>query len=176
LFASNNAARSDNVLVWNGSGFTQYWPKNNGAWQNGAGTDPLLADESMLILRRSATAVTNLITMGEVRMTNFVSVLGSGFNLMGNSFPSSTALSNMNLIGSGSGFLGGNNAGQSDQVLVWNGVGFDALWYKTNAVTPSWQGLGGGGYQVLPTSTYFVQLKGTHHGIWPRPLPYPTTP
>jgi len=169
------ASRADNVLVWNGSIFLTYWPKNTGLWQGGAngGFDPLLPDESVLVLRRSPNT-TNVVALGGVRATNLVTVLQTGYNLVGNSFPASTVISNLNLIGSGSGFQGGNAASKSDQVLVWNGAIYDQLWYKTNTVPPSWQGGNGlaGAYPVLPSSTYFIYLQHGTAGNWPRPLPY----
>jgi len=171
---SNGSAstKADAVEVWNGTGFGNYWPKNNGNWQGGTygGNDPLMADESVLVYRRYGPS-TNLIVMGEVRTTNLVSVLGVGYNLVGNSFPSSVLVSNMNLIGSGSGFQGGSASTKSDLILVWNGVGFDSLWYKTS--NSSWQGAGlVGAYPMLPSSTYFIWLATGHSGYWPRPLPY----
>ena len=172
LSNASASTKADNVLVWNGANYTFYWPKNNGLWQGGGGgTDPLMADESVLLLRRGAATQTNILVMGEVRTTNFVSVLGSGYNLLGNSYPASTVVSNLNLIGTGSGFIGGNASTKSDQVLVWNGANFDTLWYKTNNPA-GWQGPIGGGYPVLPTSTYYILLAAGHHGNWPRPLPY----
>lgn len=173
LANGSSQSKADNVEVWNGSNFIVYWPKNNGNWIGGVnqGFDPLLPDESVLVLRQSA-ASTNIITLGQVRVTNFVSVLDSGYNLVGNSFPASTVVSNLNLVGSGSGFQGGSALAKSDQVLVWNGLSFDQIWYKST--TSSWQGGNGllGAYPILPSSTYFVYLQPGHSGFWPRPLPY----
>jgi len=170
------ATKADNVLVWNGAAFTTYWPKNTGLWQGGTnpnGTDPLLPDESVLVLRRSANP-TNIVAIGGVRVTNLVTQLEVGYNLIGNSYPASTVVSNMNLIGSGSGFQGGSAATKSDQILVWNGSAYDQLWYKTNSTPNSWQGGNGlaGAYPILPSSTYFVLLQHGTAGDWPRPLPY----
>jgi len=168
------ASKADNVLVWNGAAFTTYWPKTTGVWQGGVngGLDPLLPDESVLILSRYG-ANTNIVTLGGVRSTNGVTILDTGYNLVGNSFPASIVLSNLNLIGSGSGFQGGSAATKSDQVLVWNGSAYDQLWYKTNSATPSWQGAGvGGAYVISPSSTYFIYLQHGTAGNWPRPLPY----
>jgi len=153
LYSSNASARSDNVIIWSQStqGNVTYWPKNNDTWQGGVngGLDPVAPDASMLILRQSP-ATTNIIALGGVRTTNLVTALVAGWTLVGNSFPASTVISNMNLIGSGSGFQGSNALDNADNILVWNGVGWDTLWYKTS--TGNWIGGGlGGAYPILPS-------------------------
>jgi len=166
LHASNTAGRADNVLVWNGASFVTYFPNSTSGLWSPSGTDPLLPDESVLIVRKGA-AVTNLVNIGLVRKTNLVTNLQLGFNLVGNSFPAATVVSNLNLIGSGSGFQGSNTAGRADNVLVWNGAAFDTLFFNTTSQlwSPS------GAYPILPTSTYFINMKH-QAGEWVRPLPY----
>jgi uncharacterized protein (TIGR02597 family) len=166
LYASNNITRSDNVLIWNGAAFSTYWPnKTGGTWQPN-GTDPILSDESMFIVRKPA-GVTNIIQCGEVRVTNLVSFLIQGYNMVGNSYPAATTITNMNLLAAGTGFQGSNNISRSDNVLVWNGAAFDTLWYNTTAKT--WQP--SNSYPILPNATYFIYNKKSG-GVWPRPLPY----
>jgi len=168
-------AKADNVVVWNGSGYVTYWPKSNGSWQGGVngGLDPLLPDESMFVVSKYG-ANTNVVVLGGVRSTNLVTTLDPGYNLIGNSFPAATVASNLNLVSAGSGFLGGSAISKSDQILVWNGVGYDTIWYKTNSVPPSWQGGNGlaGAYPILPSSFYFINMQNGHNGQWQRPLPY----
>lgn len=164
LYASNNASHADNVLVWNGSAWVTYFPIKGGSWSP-SGTAPLSPDESILIVHRPATG-TNVVTIGGVRTTNLVSLLSPGYNLMGNSFPASTTISNLNLLQSG--FLGSNNSAHADNVLVWNGVSWDTLFYITTS--HSWSP--SNNYPITATSTYFIDLK---HGVgidWQRPLPY----
>jgi hypothetical protein len=166
LHASNTAARADNVLVWNGGNFVVYFPNSTSGQWSPDGTDPILPDESVLIESKTVNT-TNIIALGGVRSTNLVSTLDLGYNLIGNSFPAATVVSNLNLIGSGSGFQGSNTAARADNVLVWNGGNFDVLFFNTT----SQQWSPSGAYPILPTSTYFVYMKH-QAGQWQRPLPY----
>jgi len=171
LHSSNNSGRADNVLVWNGSTFLVYFPNNNGNWIGGVngGSDPLLPDESVLVLRRTATP-TNIVAIGGVRTTNLITTLSTGYNLVGNSFPSAVVVSNLNLLAAGSGYLGSNNSSRADNLLVWNGSTYDVLFWNTSS--SQWVGGQGGSEVIWPGSTYFVLLKNGHSGEWPRPLPY----
>jgi hypothetical protein len=166
LHASNTQSRADNVLVWNGSSYNTYFINSNtGNWTPN-GTDPILPDESVYVLRRAATQ-TNLMVLGAVKTTNYVTDLELGYNLVGNSVPATMVISNMNLISAGSGFQGSNTQSRSDNVLVWNGSSYDTLFYNTN--TGNWSP--SNSYAIFPTSTYFIYLKH-QGGEWQRPLPY----
>lgn len=181
LQAAANQTGADNVLLLTSSGaFSTIFPKLTSTVTNwiqiGAGTVnnlPILPDEGMFVLRRSGSP-TNLILVGEVRTTNSVTVLDQGYNFIGNAFPASIVITNSQLLTAGTGFLGGANSGNSDNILLWDppSGAFVTVFYKTN--TQNWVAIGVGNTNNLtlePGVGYIIQNK-TSGGLWSRSLPY----
>lgn len=152
LTSTNSPNSSDLISIPNGSGgFDQYYYSAGGfpgvGWRrvgnspanaNKAGV-PIYFTDGFIILARSSKAIT---VTGSVKPGQTQVVLETGNNFLVNLCPvnaggqnpsaSGRTLGNSNLYnGTSNGLTGATSANNADQVLIWNGSGFDQYYYST---------------------------------------------
>ena len=180
LLSSNVPSKADNVLFFDtttGTFKTIFPNRDSGSWEiAGVGavdTMPLLPDEGLFIRRRASTS-TNIVLVGEVRTTNLVTVLEAGFNLVCNSFPADTTISNSMLIGGSSGFVGSNVSSRADNVIVWDQASqtWKTAFYNTDNSQWEIAGLGETNNLVLASDKGYLIRNRYSGGKWTRPIPY----
>lgn len=182
LQAASTANGADNILIFDEAtqGYKTVFPRLTATQTNwfmiGTGivdNFPLLPDEGILVQRKTGS-LTNLVLVGEVATTNFVTVLQQGFNLVGNAFPAGVAISNSQLIAVGTGFQGGSTANGADAIFTWDGAGWKQVFYRTVVSGTNWFMVGSGITNSLVLDVgqgYLIQNK-VSGGLWTRSLPY----
>jgi hypothetical protein len=127
----------DEVLFWNGAGYDTFRYYAGYGWYYNNDIDPaddVLVPEGQAIWAKSAVGAT-LIMAGEVptaaSVTNSVAV---GFNMIANPYPVEIALGDLDV----------SQLTDVDEILVWNGTGYDIYryyagygWYFNNDIDPA---------------------------------------
>jgi uncharacterized protein (TIGR02597 family) len=158
VFGGNNeggltggdATTADKILVQNGATYDTYYYQTSGVGGTGwrkagdSSTDAsgtVFVPEEGLILKRNQSASVNIVLMGAVKtgQTSVPVLLGN--NLIGNVYAANLTLADSGLYtGNPSTGVAGGDFTVADQVLVWNGIGYDMYYYQT-------AGLGGTGWR-----------------------------
>ncbi|MBL9145902.1 MAG: TIGR02597 family protein [Verrucomicrobiaceae bacterium] len=182
---AGTASTADLIMLPNGAGgFDQYFYSNGGftgtGWRKvGAGTAnqanvAFYYSDGFLIAAKSAKSIT--IT-GEVKSGKTSIVLETGNNLLANLCPvnaggTSPSTEGRTLGNSGlytgnpsTGILGNTTAATADQVMIWNGTGYNQYYYSTGGFTGvGWRLVGGGNTDratvALPDGCYLVLRRG----------------
>lgn len=157
---------ADQVLSWNGSGFDTYYYQTSGfggiGWRkSGAPTVPkdgaLIYPEDGLVVKRNQTTPLSIVLMGSVKLGQTSIPVVSGYNYTSNvnAAPMTLASSGLYTGVTSTGLAGGTSTG-ADQVLVWNGTGYDTYYYQTS-------GFGGIGWRRSGAPT--VDASTTSIGV-----------
>ena len=179
-------ARADKVYLWNPilQDFERYAQKTSGEffmrknWNSGTPTNPAIANGAGFWLQSSsiATNTRTLYIMGEVVSDGtFSSTVYPGYQCIGSPFTSELIMTNNDWLADGA--VGGDIKTNADQIIVWNGSGFDQYglaadgrWYSwTNWVSQGGSPvdrvitLGKGGWYLSKTNTTWT---------WTQPKPY----
>ncbi len=141
--AASSVATADQVLAWDGTGFSVYYLRAGDVpqWRNIA-TGPANQDNAILppgvgvYVKRQVGALT-VSVVGEVRTNRFVRPAYVGAQLMAAGFPIDASPSDLKLLAA-NGLLSGTSAAGADQFLTWNGTSFDAFYLRDNTV-PEWR-------------------------------------
>lgn len=179
-------ARADKIHVWNAGSqeFERYAQKPSGEfvkledWATGPASAPVLAAGAGLWIQSSPTATNlrDIVLMGEVVSTGIVSTLmRPGYQCIGSPFSAELALTNNDWLADGA--AGHNTATNADQLIVWNGNGFDRLglaadgrWYAwTNWIT---QGGGPVDRRVTVGQGVWYLSKTNTSWVWTQAKPY----
>ncbi len=182
LSGGDSAALASNVLAWNGTGFdTIYFSTFFGenAWRQAGGglanEWPVYPDEGLLVVNRGAEDA-EIMSLGEVADNKKVTWAPVGQVLAGNPFPADVTLDDSGLLESDGGpFVGADTAALADQVLIWNGSGYDTFYFSTFFGENAWRQSGGGlaGDTLLEAGrAYFINNQIGDAAPWPRDLPY----
>jgi hypothetical protein len=137
------AAGADQIWLWNGAGFDQYYYDDNGPkWEDvndpfGAGIDPATIDlvyaDGFVINSPGGS----LVVDGDLKSGATELNLVSGFNFVSSIAPEGATLATAfgaTAPGLTHGFFG---AAGADQIWIWNGAGFDQYYYDDNG--PKWE-------------------------------------
>ncbi|MCG3148018.1 MAG: hypothetical protein PCFJNLEI_01460 [Verrucomicrobiae bacterium] len=189
LQAGAATGSADNLYLMNNGAFVTIFPRKSGApsfvtnwFQVGIGNVddlPIMPDEALFVLRRSAN-LTNLVLIGDVAITNGVTVLETGYNFVANAFPAGVTISNSLLASPGTGFNPGAGSGSADNVFVWDSAAgaWRTMFYRIQSVPPpvqtNWFIVGPGvtNNLVLEPGTGYLIYNKTSGGLWNRPVPY----
>ena len=133
---------SDNLLVWDGSGYVTYWyydatgtededPDYDKKWydivdESTPSAAGLTKAEGAWYIARNATTLT---VAGQVGTDPVSVTLQNGYNLVANPFPSPIILNDPNINWSSMGVYGNLGQDVSDNILVWDGSGYVTYWY-----------------------------------------------
>ena len=148
--AGGSATTADQVQVWNGIGYDSYyyqtlglggvgWRRAGAPFQDEA-NQPLFMEQGLLI-RRLASAPTNLVLVGAVKVTPTVVPVETNWNFVANPYPVEMTLTSSQLyVADPTNGVSGGSATTADQVMLWHGSGFNTFYYQTS-------GLGGTGWR-----------------------------
>lgn len=178
--AARSAARGDQVLAWNGSGFSVYYLRSGPTpeWRNTA-TGAVNQDGAIvppgtgLFLRRRAGAL-SFSLVGEVRTTPFARPVFGPSQLVAAGFPTPSSPEQWKLTG-GAGLTAGTTPANSDQVLTWNGSSFSQYFLRA-ATVPEWRNTATGLVDHARAAVFPAQgaalliLRGPAGGSAPAPL------
>lgn len=157
ILNGGDAGSADKVLIFNGTGYTQYYYQTSGfgtGWRDvtDPGTDKanqvLFPDDGLIINRKQASPV-NVVLMGAVKMGQTSFPIVSGLNVVGNPCAAAMTLGSSGLLESG--FVGGNGS-TGDQVLFFNGTGYETYYYQTSGFGTGWRKLTDPGTDAGTTS------------------------
>jgi uncharacterized protein (TIGR02597 family) len=177
LTASTRSGSADAVYIYNHPSWIPAYPNSSGAgsWyvnNQPNNTYPILPDEGLFVLRKTGSA-TNALLIGEVPVTNNMTVLQGGeFNAVCMSFPAGTTLDNSGLTNAGSGFHGATRSGSADILYVYVSPSWVPCYYNTSGAG-SWyvNNQPTNGYPIGATQGLLI-LNKTTGGYWSKPLPY----
>lgn len=141
---------ADHVQVWNGSGYDVYYYQTSGiggtGWrkvgdQTTDASGTVIAPGNSLITKRGASGSATITLTGTVKTGSTNAAIAQGYNFVPNPNAVSMTLTNCGLYtGNASTGLAGGSATEADQVLIWNGAGYDSYYYQT-------AGIGGTGWR-----------------------------
>ena len=145
LVAGADLSTGDNLSVWNGSGYTDYWYAGNGVWAKSGenpATIPANLGSAAWIKRKDGAGSTTIYQVGMVSpdaSTNIAANAGNTF--IANPFPVATELNGGNLLWNGTTVATGKTKqSQADLIRVWNGTGYTTFWYCTHPTDPQLSG------------------------------------
>jgi uncharacterized protein (TIGR02597 family) len=144
--AAQSSATADQVLAWDGGGFSVYYLRSGTTpqWRNAA-TGALNQDGAIVppgtgvYLRRRGDAL-SFTVVGEVRTNAFVHPPYAASQLVVGGFPVDTSPADWKLL-SGTGITAGSTPLDSDQLLKWTGTQFDQYYLFNGIVPPQWRGV-----------------------------------
>ena len=148
LNAAASAASADQVLAWNGVGFSVYYVRNGDVpqWRNtatGAANQDgaILPPGAGLFLRRQAGALAFAVP-GEVRTNVFVRPPFTGSQIIAGGFPIDSTPADLKLA-AGPGLTPGTSPSNSDQLLAWESSAFN-VYYLRDGQVPQWRNVSTG--------------------------------
>jgi hypothetical protein len=184
LTAGGGFGVSDQILAWNGAGYTLYWYKaydaskftDGPAWvkegsESVPTADVILQKEGFWFRKRGDVSVTNKVA-GQVSRADAVHSVDDGLNMISSAYPADASLNDTNRWDWSEATAGGG-FGVSDQILVWNGAGYTLYWYKAYDASkftdgPAWVKEGS-------ESTPTVDVIPLGLGVWYRARAVDTT-
>lgn len=178
--AGASAGAADQVLAWNGRGFSVYYLREGDVpqWRNAA-TGPLNQDGAIVppgvgvFLRRRAGSL-NFSVAGEVRTNRFVRPAFAASQLVANGFPVETSPADWRLTTS-AGLSAGTTPLNSDRLLTWTGSSVNTYFLSAGA-TPQWRSptaslLDFSNARLFPAQgANFLLLRSAANGSSPPPL------
>ncbi len=150
------ATTADQILIWNGTSYDIYYYQTAGiggtGWRKAgaqtvdASSAVIYPEDGLLIKRQQSTPV-NVVLMGAVKTGKTSVPISVGTNIIGNVFAAPMTLQTSGIYtGDPSTGIAGGTATTADQVLVWNGTGYDIYYYQT-------AGIGGTGWRKAGAQT-----------------------
>lgn len=138
------------VLAWNGSGFERLsleMGAGRAEWHAGSGESanawPVYPDEGLMVMNAGNSAVEILIA-GELDGGRKTTVVREGMMLVGTASVEDVSLDESGLLEADGGPLrGGESPAMADQVLIWNGDGYDTYYFSTFEGENVWREAGG---------------------------------
>jgi hypothetical protein len=142
--AAASAATADQVLAWNGAGFSVFYLRSGETpqWRN-ISTGPVNQDGAIIppgtgvYLRRRAGEF-SLRIAGEVRTNAFVRPAFGASQLVANAFPTGSTPTDWKL-NAGTGLTAGTSPANSDQLLTWSGNAFSMYYLRSGTTAPEWR-------------------------------------
>lgn len=141
--ASSSAALADQVLAWNGTGFSVYYLRSGDVpqWRNIA-TGPANQDGAIVppgvgVYLRRRTGSLTFSVVGEVRTNSFVRAAFEASQLVAGGFPVESSPADWKFT-SGTGLTAGTSPVNSDQLLTWSGSVF-SQYYLRNSFPLQWR-------------------------------------
>jgi uncharacterized protein (TIGR02597 family) len=152
--AAVSAASADQVLAWNGVGFSVYYVRSGEVpqWRNtatGAASQDgaILPPGVGLFLRRQAGEL-KFAVPGEVRTTAFVRPPFAGSQIIAGGFPVDASPADLKLAASAgqapsAGLTAGTAPSNADQLLAWDATAFSVYYLRAGQV-PQWRNVATG--------------------------------
>ncbi len=145
-----NSTSADQVQLFHSGGYVIYYYQTSGlggtGWRQAgapfvdASATIIYPDDGIVVARKQAAA-TSIVIQGAVKTGQSSIPVATGYSLLGNVYAAAMTLSSSNLYtGDANTGLAGGNSTSADQVMFWNGSGFNIYYYQT-------AGLGGTGWR-----------------------------
>ena len=162
---AGTSTSADQILIYNGTGYDTYFYSSGGlagvGWrkagagsvdQSGVKIEP---DQGIIIKRFNAasTANVNLVIQGAVKTGQSSIPIQPGANILGNLYAAGMTLSDSGLYTgtSTTGVMTGSST-SADQILIWNGSGYDTYYYSSGGLAGvGWRKAGGGNTDASAT-------------------------
>ena len=195
IFGATNSAglkagsvrSADQVQLWNGSGYDSYYFQTQGLGGTGwrkvgdqstdAGSTVIRPDQS-LVIKRADNSPLALLVSGWVKRGPATFSVVSGFNFLPNPFASPVTLASSGLYrGDANSGVAGGTLSTADQVMLWNGTGYDSFVYQTSgAGGTGWRRLGApsvdaGSTPIRPGTAVIIRRKRPNGFTWTIPQP-----
>jgi uncharacterized protein (TIGR02597 family) len=145
-----DSTSADQLLIFNGVGYDTYYYQTSGlggvGWRKAGdastnAANAILFPEDGIIIKRKQAGNVNVVLLGAVKMGTTSIPIAPGTNVVSNVYAANLTLASSGLYtGSASTGLAGGASVSADQILLWNGVGYDVYYYQTS-------GLGGTGWR-----------------------------
>ena len=140
-----SAGTADQILIWNGTGYDIYYYQIAGApfgtgWRKSGAPLVNVSNQSVypedgVIIKRLQSATLPVILMGAVKTGQTSIPIVPGNNFVANVYAAPQTLAGSNLYtGSTTTGVKGGSAGDADQILIWNGVGYDIYYYQLSGI------------------------------------------
>ncbi|HEX9782218.1 MAG TPA: hypothetical protein VGA56_05725 [Opitutaceae bacterium] len=100
----------------------------------GSMNDTIIAPGTGLFVHRMSDASVDFVAHGAVRTNDFVLPLQAGYNLVSSPYPVTDTPASLQ-ISSANGFAAAKEAGQADQILVFNGDAYDSYFLESSATS-----------------------------------------
>ncbi|MEM9478510.1 MAG: hypothetical protein AAGA58_02485 [Verrucomicrobiota bacterium] len=168
--AGTSAAGADRILIWNGTGFNPPIFYNNffigSGWSGAtdAGNLPIPPGAGLVVEDNNGDSDV-IVQDGHVKVTNTIIDLPVGFSLINS--PVALDRTYSQLFGGSAGgtappdlvLQAGTSAAAADNILTWNGSGFDApAFYNNFFIGAGWSP---GDNSISFTDSFFVEVKTT---------------
>jgi uncharacterized protein (TIGR02597 family) len=154
--SGGSSTTADQVLIWNGTDHDVYYFQTSGdggvGWRKaGAPTVDVakvaIYPEDGLVIKRQQSTAANIVLMGAVKMGQSSVPISTGTNFIGNVFAAPLTLQSSGIYTANSATgLAGGSVKSADQLLLWNGTGYDVFYYQT-------AGIGGTGWRKAGAPT-----------------------
>lgn len=145
-------------------GFQTYYPHRDprggtSEWRRvgaiGRMDDSIIPPGAGLFVHRRANQETDFVMLGSVRTQDFIMPLEAGYNFVASPYPAARALSGIHLT-SANGFRAAEHPDEADQILVFNGTGYDTFYLHrhSDSSAEEWRREGGG--DVIRTTDWLL--------------------
>jgi uncharacterized protein (TIGR02597 family) len=177
-----NAA--DQILIYNGTGYDVYFYQQSAfgtGWRNAAnaavdaGPIRIYPEDGVIVKRRQAAAV-NVVLMGAVKTGQTSVPITPGTNIVSNVYAAPMTLLSSGLYtgNNSTGVVGGADPNSSDQVLIYNGTGYDIYYYQLSAFGNGWRSAANAGQDASATqipvgSSFVLKRVGATGFDWKAP-------
>jgi hypothetical protein len=187
VFGPNNEAglgggditSADQILIYNGIGYDTYYFYDDGVdkvWLDGNGAlavNKTIYPDDGLVIKRAQSAAVNVVLMGAVKTGQTSFPIQAGLNIVSNIYAAPMTLGSSGLYtGNAATGVAGGDITSADQVLIFNGTGYNTYYFYDDGVDQVWlDGNGAVATNVaIPVGTSFiVKRKGATGFNWKAP-------
>ncbi|HSI20186.1 MAG TPA: hypothetical protein VLA04_00545, partial [Verrucomicrobiae bacterium] len=181
LTSSTTFSSADQVLSWDGAGWSTYWFRQNSAgtvkeWRNTATSttnqDNTLIPPGVGVYFKKLTSTLAVSVVGEVRTNRFIRNLDHSTQLIAMGYPVDRSPSQMAMLPA-SNYTAATSFDAADQLLAWDGAGFSTYWLRRNSAGDiiQWRNTGTGttdhsstGF-ILSNQAFFIRPVGTPNDV-----------
>ncbi len=143
-----DASTADQILIFNGAGYDTYFYQTSGfgtGWRlasnpSADASGSKIYPEDGLLIKRQQNAAVNVVLMGAVKLGQTSIPVVPGTNFLANVYAAPMTLATSGLFtGNVNTGLAGGTSSTADQVLLWNGTGYDTYFYQTGGFGTGWR-------------------------------------
>ena len=151
-FQGGTALSADQIQLWTGTTYQSYYYQTSGiggtGWrkvgeQSVDASGTIIRPDQSIIIKRSQPGDLAITVLGEVKTGRTSQTINSGFNFVPNPYSVAMTLSSCGIYtGNPATGIASGTLASADQILVWNGTGYDTYYYQTS-------GIGGVGWRKV---------------------------
>lgn len=176
LTSATTFSSADQVLSWDGSGWSTYWFRQNSAgtvkeWRNTATSttnqDNTLIPPGVGVYFKKTNSSLTLSVVGEVRTNRFIRNLDHSTQLIAMGYPIDRSPVQLGMLPA-SHYTPATSFDAADQLLAWDGAGFSTYWLRRNSAGDviQWRNTGTGTTDhsntafILSNQAFFIRPAG----------------